>query len=296
MALAPLPTTATRFPARATEWSHRAECQTGPANRSIPSIVGQVGSVELSAGEDDGVGLEYRVAFGRGAPRPTTGPDPSSRVTLRHGGAEAEVGAEAEPVDQLLGVGEDLALVGEPARPSRGGGEGERVEVGGHVAAAPRIGVVPPGAPDPVGLLDDGEVRSPARVSWMAVPSPERPPPTMTTRGRARPSRRAERTARANLLRPMSNAMRAPSSVGCVDRPDVTGTVRAPSESRRRGPVEATSLDTPPVRCYLAPQPRGVSRFISVSLFPSNDEQEDASARGYRGQRDRAGSARCSHG
>src|SRR5450631_1015346 len=48
---------------------------------------------------------------------------------------------------------------------------------------------------------------SPDRVSWMAMPSPERPPPTMITRGGVRPSDRAAPTSRSNNLRPMSRAI-----------------------------------------------------------------------------------------
>ena len=43
MALAPLPTTATRLPVRSTEWSQRAECHDGPANVSNPSMPGMWG-------------------------------------------------------------------------------------------------------------------------------------------------------------------------------------------------------------------------------------------------------------
>ncbi len=43
MALAPLPTTATRFPVRSTVWSQRAECQDGPAKVSRPGRSGMWG-------------------------------------------------------------------------------------------------------------------------------------------------------------------------------------------------------------------------------------------------------------
>ena len=41
---APVPITATRRPARGTEWSQRAVWKTGPAKSSIPSISGSRGS------------------------------------------------------------------------------------------------------------------------------------------------------------------------------------------------------------------------------------------------------------
>ena len=42
-ALAPVPTTATRFPARSTPWSQRAEWKASPAKRSRPGMSGSTG-------------------------------------------------------------------------------------------------------------------------------------------------------------------------------------------------------------------------------------------------------------
>ena len=42
-ALQPVPTTATRLPARSTVWSHRAEWNDGPAKLSRPSMFGSCG-------------------------------------------------------------------------------------------------------------------------------------------------------------------------------------------------------------------------------------------------------------
>jgi hypothetical protein len=39
----PLPMTPTRLPARSTVWSQRAECSTGPAKLSRPSMAGSLG-------------------------------------------------------------------------------------------------------------------------------------------------------------------------------------------------------------------------------------------------------------
>ena len=58
----------------------------------------------------------------------------------------------------------------------------------------------------------------PERTSWMAVPSPESPPPTMSTDGVRRPWRRASSTARRRRLRPMSSAIPNPP-VHSVRRP-----------------------------------------------------------------------------
>ena len=45
MALAPVPTTATRLPSSSTPGSHLAECSTGPSKASSPSISGYLGSL-----------------------------------------------------------------------------------------------------------------------------------------------------------------------------------------------------------------------------------------------------------
>ena len=90
------PTTATCLPPRSTEWSQRAECQVGPGELVEPLEFGDVGPVELSAGEDHGVGLEHL-----GAPPARSrsirhaADRPRRRVDPAHRGAEAEVGPEA---------------------------------------------------------------------------------------------------------------------------------------------------------------------------------------------------------
>src|SRR5215207_1109356 len=71
---------------------------------------------------------------------------------------EAHVRQDAVAARRLPQVVEDLRLRGERARPVRVRGERERVEVRGHVAAAARVGVVPPGAADVAGALQQHEV------------------------------------------------------------------------------------------------------------------------------------------
>ena len=148
--------------------------------------IGHMGPVELAAGEDHGVGVD--------APRL-----PSTVTVSRHRRSvlvearraarwyPAEMGAEPETLHALLGIGEDLGLLGEASAPVGLRRKGEPVEVGGDVAPAPRVGVVPPGAAHPVGLLEDGEVSYPRSTSWMANASPDRPAPTITTSGVDRP-------------------------------------------------------------------------------------------------------------
>src|SRR5262249_51044160 len=65
---------------------------------------------------------------------------------------------DAEPVDDILQIGEDLGLGAVRLRPFLARGEGEGIEVRGHVAGAARIAIVPPGAADARRLLQDGEI------------------------------------------------------------------------------------------------------------------------------------------
>ena len=157
MALAPFPMTATRRPARSQLWSQRRRVPHRTAERIQSLQTGDVRSVELATGEHDGIRFENRRPGDRGQGQ---SPPPGGLVEggVLHGGPEPEVGSEPVAAHALLGVGQDLGLFGEPPGPVGLRGEGERVEVRGHITAASRVGVVPPGATDTVGLLDDGEV------------------------------------------------------------------------------------------------------------------------------------------
>jgi hypothetical protein len=85
---------------------------------------------------------------------------PARRADL---GAETDAPAQVEAVGDVLEVGADLRLPRERARPSRVGGEGERVQVRLHVARAARVGVVAPGAAEGVALLQDEEIAAACR-------------------------------------------------------------------------------------------------------------------------------------
>ncbi len=128
----------------------------GPGKGADALDVGDVGPVELTAGEDHGVGLELLVAR-RGVEGEPPGAGGLVVARRAHGRAGTEVGSQVVAVDEVLGVREDLGLFGEPARPVRLRCEREGVEMGGDVACRARVDVVPPGATHAVGLLDDGE-------------------------------------------------------------------------------------------------------------------------------------------
>src|SRR5580704_10926753 len=65
---------------------------------------------------------------------------------------------------QMGQVGADLGLPGEAVRPARVGRERERVQVRRNVAGAAGVSVVPPGAADRGGALQDDEI-GPARLA-----------------------------------------------------------------------------------------------------------------------------------
>ena len=77
---------------------------------------------------------------------------------------ELDVRLEVEAAHQRLEVVEDLRLFGELAGPVGLRREREAVQVRGHVAGRPRIGVVAPGASDAVGLLVDREGLDPGQL------------------------------------------------------------------------------------------------------------------------------------
>src|SRR5690606_40002411 len=77
---------------------------------------------------------------------------------LVDGVAQPQVRPQPEPVDAVAEVVPDVLLGGEGVPPVRVEGERERVQVGGYVAGAARVGVVAPGAADVVGPLEDEQV------------------------------------------------------------------------------------------------------------------------------------------
>ena len=123
--------------------------------------------------------------------------------------------------------------------------------MGGDVAAAPRIGVVPPGAPDPARLLDDGEV-------------PESRPGQLDGGGEAgEPTAHDDHAGEGPALQPgrpdlplqppPPDVQRHVSSLTRRDRPgtDVTGAVPGPPEIR---PVSAPGRN---MRCNIRQTPGG---------------------------------------
>ena len=105
-------------------------------------------------------------------------------VVLRAGqlGAEPDVRTEPVLVDAVLDVAQDLLLRRELAAPVGLGLEGVGVQVRPDVAGAAGISVLPPGAADPVRLLQDDEVAlARPSSSVIAMPIPAKPVPTITT-------------------------------------------------------------------------------------------------------------------
>jgi len=101
---------------------------------------------------------------GEAAPRRGDAPPPLALIPQRvdHLMAEAEVRQETEAHGAAAQVVPDLGLGREGAAPVGVGREGERVQVGRHVAGGARVRVVAPRPADVVGALEHDEVVDPA--------------------------------------------------------------------------------------------------------------------------------------
>ena len=116
MALAPLPTTATRLPGQVAAVVPPGRVPHRPGEVPEAGKIGYMGTVELTAGEDHRVGHDLLLPAGRGQHQ---SPPLLGLVELGplHGGSQTQMRSELEPVDAPFGVGEDLRLVGEAAGP-----------------------------------------------------------------------------------------------------------------------------------------------------------------------------------
>jgi hypothetical protein len=126
-----------------------------PAREGVePRQVGDHRLGQRSGGRDE----EPRRVGGLGV----GGDDPAGgalvEARLDHGGPEADAVDDAVVAGDAAEVVEDLVLGREAAAPPGVGRERERVEVGGHVAGRPRVGVVPPGPADVVAAFEQHDV------------------------------------------------------------------------------------------------------------------------------------------
>ena len=130
--------------------------------RGVPRGAGEVvtardvrqgGPVELPDRGDHGIRLD-RVTVAEGEV-----PQGTALVEAARGDICTQAQMRAEPVllGQFTQVGQDLPLRREAATPAPRP-ERKRVQMRGHVTGGTGIGVVPPGPPGPVALVDDEEV------------------------------------------------------------------------------------------------------------------------------------------
>ena len=77
---------------------------------------------------------------------------------LLHLAVEAHVWGDAELVGAALQVIPDFLLRSKHPRPARVGGKGIGIQMGGHIAGAARVDIVPPGAADIPGLFQHHEI------------------------------------------------------------------------------------------------------------------------------------------
>jgi hypothetical protein len=102
-------------------------------------------------------------------------------------GAEPEVRRQAVLAGAVAQVGEDLGLLGEPARPVGLGLERVGVQVGGRVAGGAGVGVVAPDAARPVRPVEDRDVLEAGLLQGDGQPDPAEPAADDGDRDRAAP-------------------------------------------------------------------------------------------------------------
>ena len=127
----------------------------GAGERVEPGEVGQGGVMQHTGRGDDEVGLVGRAVLER--------EPPTTVVEYAAGDLAAVADALVEPVAMrdVLEVGQNFPARREAVAPLGVQRERVAVEVGRDVAGDPRIGVLPPRSPEPVGLLVDDVVVEP---------------------------------------------------------------------------------------------------------------------------------------
>jgi hypothetical protein len=154
MALAPVPSTATRSPVRSCSWSHSAEWNRVPAKRSSPGTAGVDGRLSCPHAATTASASCTVPSDSASCHRP----DGLVEGGRQHLGAQPDVRQHAEVAGDVAHVLLDLGLRGEPPRPVRLRGEREGVEVRRDVAGRARVGVGAPDAADVVAPLEQHEV------------------------------------------------------------------------------------------------------------------------------------------
>ena len=279
IALAPLPMTATRLPARSRSFGHAAVWKDGAGEAVEALDVRELQRVEDADGADHDVGDG---ACSPAAVGPRTVDVPALRVGVVLRRARPRVpkrmcAAQAEAVGDVLEVGVQLVAQGEVHRPVVGR-ERERVEVVGRVDAGARVAVLPPGAAHggrssrsigegDASLLevhrradaghaaaDDQHLGSPSGTSTAARRRPGR--------GGGRTGRRSSRRTRRGPARPSRTPSISTSSAG-----DGSGSRPARRRAKRRMASSAasriscwTASGSPPVS--LSPMPRWRGRAV----------------------------------
>ena len=158
IALAPVPTTATRRPVRSRSWSHSAEWNTGPVEVvDAGAAAGSTGRVSWPQAVTRTSNCGSSPASVRTVQRPALGVE----AGLGDLGASRRCGSIPKSRAHVLEVGEDLRLRRVTARPVVARGERERVQVRGDVAGGARVGVRAPDPADRVAALEHGQLLEP---------------------------------------------------------------------------------------------------------------------------------------
>ena len=148
--------TATRLPVRSTPWSHCAEWKAAPAEFVLALDIGNQRDVQCTRAGDQEL-CDVLLPIGGEHVPAVFGVVPVGAIDER---VEPDVAAQPVLLGDALEVVPDLGLRREQRAPCRFRLERERVQVRRHVTRAARVAVVPPGATDVPGLLQDQEVHA----------------------------------------------------------------------------------------------------------------------------------------
>ena len=205
--------------------------------------VRQGGPVELPDRGDHGTRLDgVAVAEGE-VPQGTALVEPA-RGDAR---TEAQMRAETVLLGQVTQVGQDLPLRGEAAAPAPRP-ERKRVQVRGHVTGGTGIGVVPPGSPGPVALVDDEEVFDARPPQGDAHADPAEPGTDDDHAVRRIPGHRpSSRVARPRRALPGYQARRGPGTGRITEMPEPPGSAGyRPRPGRGHAPATVTPGERSP--------------------------------------------------
>ena len=228
----------------------------GDVNIVVPARRMPRGAGEVAAARDIGQGVpvelpdrgDHRARLDGVTVAEGEVPEGTALVELAGGDAcaQAQMRAEAVLLGQLAQVGKDLPLRGKAATPAPRP-ERERVQVRGHVAGGTGVGVVPPGPPGPVALVDDEEVLDARPPERDAHADPAEPGTDDDHAVRRIPGHRpSSRAARPRRVLPGYQASREPGTGRITELPETPGSAGSAGHGTGWSPGHGHARPRPP--------------------------------------------------